>query len=139
MTDLVPGTYIIYSKALDNNGNKLAITFEGANQFAQVTPLNSAPIQVVCAMLFFIFHSAIRTHLFFTVECNNRPEHQRSNRCPVHQIGPSTWRWRRSHRRFGKRFYLAHADGHRWILRVSSHSHKPLSSSLVHTYSFFQY
>lgn len=52
MTDLAPGTYIIYSKALDANGNKLAITFEGQNVPVQVTPLTSAPAQVVCAMLF---------------------------------------------------------------------------------------
>ena len=61
MTDIAPGTYIIYNRALDPNGNKLAITFLSQGPAAEVQPLESSAIQTVCTM---VFHSARRTHIF---------------------------------------------------------------------------
>ena len=52
MSDITPGTYIIYNRALDPKGNKLAIALEGPNQAVQVHLLDSSPKQVVCAMFF---------------------------------------------------------------------------------------
>jgi len=47
---ITPGTYYIFNKALDVNGNKLAITFNSQNQTAVVQPLvNSSAQQWIVA------------------------------------------------------------------------------------------
>jgi len=86
-TDITPGSYIIHSRALDVNGNKLAITYENQSQAVQVQPLNSSLQQVVCAVFFNIRQASPS---IFTVVVEASPNTNGPNHCSRHQQRPST-------------------------------------------------